>query len=78
MSLSPEPPGRCRACAHFRGEPSQIEQAFPGLASLGSAYGSVRAEDGLCLRHDRYLGADCWCADFAPRATEETRGPAQA
>jgi hypothetical protein len=52
---------------HFRNDPSYLEAAFAGLASLGSAYGSVRGEDGLCLFHDRYLGARSWCADFAAR-----------
>src|SRR5205823_1280694 len=58
---------RCGACAHFRNEPEYLEAAFAGLASLSSAYGSVRGEDGLCLLHDRYLGAHCSCADFAAR-----------
>jgi hypothetical protein len=35
------------------------------LSSLSSAYASVRGEDGLCLLHDRYLGANSCCADFA-------------
>jgi hypothetical protein len=63
----PEREKRCGACVHFRNEPEYLEAAFAGLASLSSAYGSVRAEDGLCLLHDRYLGAHCWCADFSAR-----------
>ena len=58
---------QCGACAHFRNEPEYLEAAFAGLASLGSAYGSVRDEDGLCLLHERYLGARCSCADFTAR-----------
>jgi hypothetical protein len=58
---------QCGACVHFRNEPEYLEAAFAGLASLSSAYGSVRAEDGLCLLHDRYLGAHCSCADFSAR-----------
>ena len=58
---------RCGSCAHFRNEPAYLEAAFAGLASLSSAYGSVRGEDGLCLRHDRYLGANGSCADFCAR-----------
>ena len=57
----------CRTCAHFRNDPAYLEAAFAGLASLSSAYGSVRGEDGLCLRHDRYLGAQSWCGDFTAR-----------
>ena len=61
----------CRDCARFRNDPAFLEAAFPGLASLGSAYGSVRDEDGLCLRHDRYLPARSGCADFAARGAAE-------
>jgi hypothetical protein len=56
----------CAACRWFRNDPAFLEDLFAGLASLGSAYGSARAEDGLCLRHDRYLSAHASCADFAP------------
>ena len=62
---------RCGGCAHFRNAPAYLETIFPGLTSLSSAYGSVRGEDGLCLLQDRYLGADCSCADFSPRCMSE-------
>jgi len=62
---------RCGACVHFRNEPAYLEVAFAGLASLSSAYGSVRDEDGLCLLHDRYLGASCSCADFTARTAPD-------
>ena len=55
----------CLGCIHFRNDPAYLESVFKGLSSLGSGYGSVRADDGLCLRHDRYLSAHSWCADFA-------------
>jgi hypothetical protein len=58
---------RCAYCAHFRNDPKYLEAQFAGLTSLGSAYASVRAEDGLCLKHDCYLRADSCCADFAAR-----------
>jgi len=66
MPFSP-PEQCCRDCGHFRNEAAFIETAFAGLTSLGSAYGSVRGDDGLCLRHDRYLGGGASCADFVPR-----------
>jgi hypothetical protein len=66
MSASSREPS-CRRCAHFRNDPAYLEAALAGLASLSSAYGSVRGEDGLCLRHDRYLGAGSCCADFIGR-----------
>jgi hypothetical protein len=66
----------CRDCSHFRNHPAFLEAAFAGLSSLGSAYGSVRDEDGLCLRHERYLSARCGCADFAARSADR-RQPAE-
>ena len=58
--------GRCRACAHFRNDPAYLEAAFAGMSAMSSAWGSTRAEDGLCLKHDRYLSADAGCRDFTP------------
>ena len=57
--------GRCSSCAHFRNDPAFLEQAFAGLTSLGSGYGSTRGNDGICLLHDRYLSARSSCAKFA-------------
>jgi hypothetical protein len=56
----------CRACRHFRNDAKFLEAAFPGLTAMSSGYGSTRADDGICLRHDRYLGARASCADFSP------------
>jgi hypothetical protein len=61
------PPAACGDCTHFRNDPEFLEASFKGLSAMGSAWGSVRAEDGLCGRHDRYLSAHAFCADFAPR-----------
>ena len=57
---------RCGACGYFRNAPAYLEAAIPGLASFSSGDASVRAEDGLCLRHDCYLSARATCADFTP------------
>ncbi|MBO0712813.1 MAG: hypothetical protein J2P47_16190 [Acetobacteraceae bacterium] len=65
---TPHPLRQCRTCRHFRNDAAFLETALPGLTSMSSAHGSVRADDGLCLRHDRYLGADSSCADYAARA----------
>lgn len=62
----PQAVRQCRTCRHFRNDAAFLEAALPGLASLSSGYGSVRADDGLCLLHDRYLGARSSCADHAP------------
>jgi hypothetical protein len=59
---------QCRTCRHFRNDAAFLETALPGLTSMSSGHGSVRADDGICLRHDRYLGADSSCADYAARA----------
>jgi len=63
---SPVASRRCGACRHFRNDPAYLEAAIPGLSCLSSGAASVRADDGLCLRHDRYLGAGRSCGDFAP------------
>ena len=67
--MSSEPGGdavgaACGRCAHFENDPAALERAFPGLASMGSGYASVRAQDGLCRRHDLYLSARDRCASF--------------
>jgi len=59
--------GQCRACRHFRSDAEFIEAAFGGLTSLSSGYSSVRSDDGICLRHDRYLSARSSCGDFSPQ-----------
>ncbi|HUI96579.1 MAG TPA: hypothetical protein VLX44_12555 [Xanthobacteraceae bacterium] len=72
---TPHPLRECRTCRHFRNDAAFLEAAFAGLTSMSSGYGSVRAEDGICLRHDRYLRAHASCADHAPRVAERA-GPA--
>jgi len=56
----------CRSCRHFRNDAAAIEAAFAGLTSLSSGFGSVRSDDGICLRHDRYLSARSFCPDYSP------------
>jgi hypothetical protein len=57
----------CGSCRYFCQEPHEIESQMPGMRSLGSGHASVRAGDGICRRHDRYLGAASHCADFQDR-----------
>ena len=54
----------CGRCVHFEDDPAVLEVAFPGLTAMGSGFASVRARDGLCRRHDRYLPASDRCASF--------------
>jgi len=58
----------CRNCTHFCNDPKFLEQAVPGLSSMSSAYASVRSDDGLCNKHDRYLSAGSVCIDFTLKA----------
>jgi hypothetical protein len=58
----------CRFCRHFRNDPSFLEEHIPGLASLSSAFASVRSDDGLCLRHDTLQSAGSVCPCFEPHS----------
>ncbi len=51
----------CRSCEYFNARAEDLEAAFPGLASLSSAFASVRAHDGLCAQHERYVSASSVC-----------------
>ncbi len=63
--MSPRNSSSCLGCRHFDHEPADVEAALPGLSSLSSAYAAVRADDGICAVHDRYVAASSVCADFA-------------
>jgi hypothetical protein len=63
--MSAATPHRCADCLHFNGSPLDVEAALPGLASLSSGYAAVRAADGLCALHDRYVAASSRCALIA-------------
>jgi len=58
--------GRCADCRYFLSTPAQLEARLPGLQSLGSAYGAVRGDDGLCERHERYLRSSSGCLQHQP------------
>jgi len=59
----------CIGCRHFLHEPQALERALPGMATLSSAYAAVRADDGLCALHDRYVAASSSCERYnAPQA----------
>ncbi len=61
----------CSRCRHFSNNDAEIEKAFPGLNSLSSAYGSVRADAGICSLHDLFLTPRHHCADFEKTSTHE-------
>jgi hypothetical protein len=56
--------GKCATCAHFRNEPDYLEKEIPGFASMSSAHASIRADDGICTLHDRYLSARASCSGY--------------
>jgi len=62
----------CTDCRHFAQAPADVEAAFPGLWSLSSAYASVRADDGICTVHDRYVAASSVCAQYADAGRAST------
>ena len=64
MSTDP----RCGDCRHFRNDPAYLEEAIKGLSALGSAWGSARADDGICLIHERYLSSEASCDRFQRHA----------
>jgi hypothetical protein len=71
---TPQTRRQCRNCRHFRNDPKYLETAFKGLTSLSSGYASVRSDDGICVRHDRYLSARSSCPDFSLPAAHVDAG----
>ena len=57
---------QCLRCKHFRNSPEYLESELSGLRVLGSAYASVRSEDGICVLTDRLLSARRCCERFEP------------
>ncbi len=66
--VAPECGRSCASCRFFRSDPRQLEAAIPGLATMSSGYAAVRADDGLCDRHGRYLRASSDCGEYEPLA----------
>jgi hypothetical protein len=58
----------CLGCRHFNHAPLELEAAFPGLSSLSSAYAAVRADDGVCGIHARYVTSASSCEAYVGRA----------
>jgi hypothetical protein len=64
----------CQNCRHFQNDPRLLEASIPGLISFGSGNASVRADDGICLHHSRYVAADSGCSRFQ-LPTHDRRDP---
>jgi hypothetical protein len=54
----------CATCAYFCNDPAYLERAIPGLSSMSSGYASVRSDDGVCAKTDRYLSSRSVCAEY--------------
>jgi hypothetical protein len=57
----------CERCRHFQCDPRTLESRLPGLRALSSAYAAVRAADGLCDVHARYVASHARCEQFEAR-----------
>jgi hypothetical protein len=66
--MSTQISGFCLGCSHFMHEPQILERALPGLSSLSSAYAAVRADDGLCSVHERYVAGSSSCTRYVAAA----------
>jgi hypothetical protein len=69
FARKPRPiPPACGRCQYFATEAHEIEAEIPGLVVMGSGYSAVRAGDGLCRLHQRYLSESHVCDRFQPAA----------
>jgi hypothetical protein len=59
----------CAPCIHFCSDPATIEAHLPGLATLSSAFASVRADDGICVHHGRVINGRRRCGAFMTAAS---------
>ena len=66
-------PQTCRHCRHFTDQAADIERLVPGLRILSSAYSAVRADNGICLRHDEIRRPAPACADFEAASPQMPR-----
>jgi hypothetical protein len=64
---------RCAACRFFTDAPAALERALPGLNNLSSAYGSVRADTGLCQRQDVFVTARSPACEQFDERTDPSR-----
>ncbi|MBF0265495.1 MAG: hypothetical protein HQL46_09490 [Gammaproteobacteria bacterium] len=55
---------KCYKCENFVVDASELEREIKGLNIVSSAYGSVRADTGLCLWHETFVTNSSSCDDF--------------
>lgn len=69
-------PTACSTCVGFVGNAEELEREIAGLKILSSAFGSVRAETGLCRTREMFCVADHHCPQWhARRPGEHSSGP---
>ncbi len=73
--MTREPDACCGSCDYFRNDPAYLEAVLNGFTGLGSAYAAARADDGLCLRHDRFAGPNGWCPNYRGSSGSATKVP---
>jgi hypothetical protein len=56
----------CGGCEHFVAAADELEREVAGLKILSSAYGSVRANTGLCRLHDIFCVPEHGCTGWRP------------
>jgi hypothetical protein len=61
----------CGQCANFVDDPARVEEAFPGVTILGSAYSSVRGDAGICRVFERFMNPEPAerCPSFVERGS---------
>ena len=69
----------CGGCRHFVSAAAELERELAGLNILSSAYGSVRADTGLCRLKDLFCvpahGCERW-EGLTPSPAGAGRSPA--
>ena len=62
--------GLCGGCRHYVSAAADLEREIAGLKILSSAFGSVRADTGLCRLKDLLCvarhGCDAWKGPYRP------------
>ncbi len=54
----------CLECKYFCNDPQFLEDTYHGLNTLSSAWGCVRGDAGICVKHQVYLFPRGRCKDF--------------
>jgi hypothetical protein len=64
----------CGNCCHLTRAGEALEAELPQLRTLSSAYAAVRADDGLCGVHHRYVASYYGCVAYEAAANQAAGG----